>query len=147
MSQEQLRPGDEGYLGHRAGPGAAKAWRPQSLRNRKQYMRVADNRRNWPLWRDAAGIHGNMTMGGAYKKLRTGGKPIHWLTLIHIVNGLTDCKLSTAIDISERLGCDLNGFTHAMQEAWERTQRRIQAEEAIREARGEIPIDNLDPRA
>ena len=98
-------------------------------------MRTADNRRNWPLWRDAAGIHGNMTMQGAYKKLRTGGRPIHMLTLTHIVNGLTDVKLSTAIDISERLGCDLNGFGRAMQEGWERTRLRIQAEEAILEAK------------
>jgi hypothetical protein len=47
---------------------------------------------------------------------------------------MTDTRLSTAIDICERLGCKLDRFAKAMREAWEIAERRFATEEAIEEA-------------
>ena len=128
MDDPSLKPGDEGYLGHRRSPGRwTKKWRPMTYRNRKKLYR---NKENWKRFKATAGIDGRITFASAWHRAE-----IHFYTLSHYVNGMTDMKLSTAIDFCDRLGCDLNGLGAAMKEAWEIMERRAQAEEAIEEAK------------
>ena len=124
--QTNLKPGQPGYEGHRTGPGVKKAWRPRTLRNQKRFFR---NKENWARFKATAGIDGRITFRSAYE--RAG---IHHITLSHYVNGLTDVKLSTALDLCERLGCRIDKFAKAMREAWALAEQRYQAQEAINEA-------------
>lgn len=124
--QTGLKPGQPGYEGHRTGPGVKKAWRPRTLRNQKKFFR---NKENWARFKATAGIDGRITFRSAYE--RAG---IHHITLSHYVNGLTDVKLSTALDLCERLGCRIDKFAKAMREAWALAEQRYQAQEAINEA-------------
>lgn len=124
--QAGLKPRQPGYLGHKTGPGVMKPWRPRTLRNRKKFFR---NKENWARFKATAGIDGRITFRRAYE--RAG---LHHITLSHYVNGLTDCKLSTALDLCEKLGCKIQNFARAMKEAWELAEQRYQAQEAINEA-------------
>lgn len=124
--QTKLKPRQPGYLGHKTGPGVMKPWRPRTLRNRKKFFR---NKENWARFKETAGIHGRMTFKTAYT--RAG---VHHITLSHYVNGLTDVKLSTALDLCDKLGCKIQNFAKAMREAWELAEQRFQAQEAINEA-------------
>lgn len=136
--QTGLKPGQPGYQGHRTGPGVKKAWRPRTLRNRKKFFR---NKENWARFKATAGIHGLMTFKTAY--LRAG---VHHITLSHYVNGLTDVKLSTALDLCDKLGCRLENFAKAMREAWELAERRYQAQEAINVAAVEKDLTQDEAR-
>ena len=124
--QTGLKPRDPGYEGHRTGPGVKKSWRPRSLRNVKKFFR---NKENWARFKATAGIDGRITFRSAYE--RAG---IHHITLSHYVNGLTDVKLSTALDLCDKLGCRIDKFAKAMKEAWALAEQRYQAQEAINEA-------------
>jgi hypothetical protein len=124
--QAGLKPGREGYVGHKTGPGVKKAWRPRTLRNQKKFFR---NRENWARFKETARIDGRITFRTAYT--RAG---IHHFTLSHYVNGLTDVKLSTALDLCDKLHCKIQHFSAAMKEAWELAERRYQSQEAINEA-------------
>jgi len=131
IDQTGLNPGDTGYLGHRIGGGAKHKWRPRTHRNAKKLFR---NREAWPRFKATAGIDGRITFDSAWKRAR-----VHPFTLSHYVNGLTDCRMSTAMDLCDKLGCSLEGFAKALKEAWEITERRMQADEAIEEARADVP--------
>jgi hypothetical protein len=124
------RPGEKGYLGMRKAPGLPrKVWHPVSQRNRKKFF---ENREAWPRFRETAGIDGRMTFSVA--KRRAG---VHQFTLCHIINGMTDTRVSTALFICERLGCTINGFAKGIKQAWEIAERRFATEQAIKEAQGE----------
>ena len=119
--------------GHQLSRGL-RAWQKvhaESMRNRKTFFKT---KQAWATFRATAGIHGGLSVGGALKKLNAAGCPIDRRTLTNWINGLTDCKLSTAIDVSEALDCSLDDFARAMMEAWEVAERRWATEQAMRDA-------------
>ena len=103
----------------------------ESMRNRKTFFHT---KQAWATFRATAGIHGGLSVGGAMKKLKAAGCPIDYRTLKNWINGMTDCKLSTAIDVCEVLDCSLDDFARAMVEAWEVAERRWATEQAMRDA-------------
>lgn len=105
--------------------------RAESQPNRKQFFHTKEA---WARFKQTAGIHGNLSVGGALAKLELAGAPIDRRTLTNWINGLTDCKLSTAIDVCETWGCSLDGFARAMLEGWEVAERRWATEQAMAEA-------------
>lgn len=113
--------------GRQCAPGMPRRiWRPISRRNRKKLYK---NREAWPRFRDTAGIDKRITFASAYKRAKC-----HQYTLAHIINGMTDTRFSTVLDICQNLGCTLNGFAKAIKQAWEIAERRARADEAIQEA-------------
>lgn len=127
--QTNLKPGDPGHLGHKVSGGARHQWRPRTLRGVKRsgFFR---NREAWPRFRETAGIDARITFTSAWRRAE-----VHPYTLGYYINGFVDPKLSTAIDCCEAWGCKLEGFARAMRESWEIAERRMQAIEAIEEAR------------
>ena len=103
----------------------------ESGRNRKHF---AKTKHQWAIFRETAGIHGNLSVGGALKKLNDAGCPIDRRTLTNWINGFTDCKLSSAIDVCATLDCPLEGFARAMVDAWELAERRWATEQAMNDA-------------
>ncbi len=123
------------HVGHQVNRGL-RAWQKvhaESLRNRKTFFKTKEA---WARFKQTSGIHGSLTIGGALEKLRKDGaaKSLNRRTLNNWVNGLTDVKLSTAIDVCAVWGCSVDDFARAMMDAWEVAERRWATEEAMREA-------------
>jgi len=121
------------HAGHQLSRGL-KAWQKvhaESLSNRRHFFKT---KAAWSTFRATAGIHGGLSVGGALAKLQAAGCPIERRTLTNWINGMTDVKLSTAIDVSEVWGIGVDGFARAMLEAWEVAERRWATEQAIAEA-------------
>jgi len=120
-------------VGHKLSRGL-RAWQKvhaESMRNRKTFFKTKEA---WARFRATAGIHGGLSVGGALKKLEAAGASIDRRTLTNWINGLTDLRLSSAIDICEVLDCPLEGFARAMQDAWEVAERRWATEQAMNDA-------------
>lgn len=107
------------------------------MRNVKKYMRT---RESWARFKKTAGMQEDIEF---QKAIRRAG--IHEYTGLHWINGLTDLKLSTAIDFCNTFGLDMNRFANAMIEAWEIAEQRYQVEEAIVQAAAEE--HDLEPEA
>ncbi len=105
----------------------SKYWRPLSRVTIRKRFR---NKEAWRRFKATAGIDGRVTMISAYKRTK-----FHVLTFYRLINGMTDPRLSTAIDFCAVLGCSMDGFARAVAESWEVTGRRIEAEQAMEEAR------------
>lgn len=131
-----MKPGDPGYLGHRTGPGVKKRKRPRTLRNVKKYMKT---RESWARFKKTAGMKEDIDFQTAIRRAK-----LHEFTGKHWINGLTDVKLSTAIDFCNTHNLDMNRFANAMIEAWQIAEQRYQVEEAIVQATAE---DVLEPEA
>jgi hypothetical protein len=104
----------------------------------KKYMKT---RESWPRFRATAGFQEGLWFEDFWKKAK-----IHRFTALHWINGLTDVKLSTAIDICNQFGLDMNRFANAMMESWEIAEQRYQVEEAIVRASVAEGMDPVEAR-
>ena len=127
------RPKGIPWKGHQIKRGLRRWQRvhAESMRNRRTFFKT---REAWARFKATAGIHGRLTVAGALKKLQDAGAPLDYRTLTNWINGMTDVKLSTAIDVCDAWGCSVDGFARAMLEGWEIAERRWATEEAMREA-------------
>jgi hypothetical protein len=114
-----------GDIRHVHSVGAKKRWRPTCRRDLKRLFR---NREAWREFKEIAQIDKRITYDSARRRAK-----LDVFTLARWINGLTDCKLSSAMHFCEALdGVDLNLFAAAMRNAWEKANREADIAEALK---------------